>query len=280
MAIKKCKPTTASQRFMSYVAHESGNKNHPHKPLLAKKNRRGGRNNRGVMAVRHRGGGHKRRYRIIDFRREKVGVPAKVETLEYDPNRSANIALVCYRDGERRYILGPKGLKVGDTVVASPEADILPGNALPLKSIPLGTQLHNIELRRFKGGQLVRSAGGSAQLLAREGDYAQVRLPSGEVRKIHVECYATVGQVGNLDHENISLGKAGRNRWLGKRPTVRGVAMNPVDHPHGGGEGKSSGGRHPVSPWGVPTKGKKTRNSPRTDAAIVRRRRRKGGGQR
>ena len=272
MAIKKCKPTTASRRFMSYVVHKSGTTNEPHKPLVAKLSGSGGRNNRGITSVRHRGGGHKRRYRVIDFRRDKIGIPAKVETLEYDPNRSANIALLCYRDGERRYILAPDGMEVGSTVIASPEADILPGNALPLQAIPLGTQLHNIELRRSKGGQLVRSAGGSAQLLAREGEYAQVRLPSGEVKKIRVECYATVGQVGNLDHENVSIGKAGRNRWLGKRPTVRGVAMNPVDHPHGGGEGRTSGGRHPVSPWGVPTKGKKTRNNPRTDHTIVRRR--------
>jgi len=276
MAIKKTKPTTPSRRFTSYVVKAGGNKNEPHKPLLAKKTRTGGRDNRGLIAVRHRGGGHKRRYRIVDFRREKIGIAARVETIEYDPNRSANIALVCYRDGERRYILAPEGLRVGATVISAPDADIVPGNALPLRAIPLGTQVHNIELRPHKGGQMVRSAGGSAQLLAREGSYAQLRLPSGEVRKVHVECYATVGQVGNLDHENISIGKAGRSRWAGKRPTVRGVAMNPVDHPHGGGEGRTSGGRHPVTPWGVPTKGKKTRNNPRTDKFIVRRRKSKG----
>jgi large subunit ribosomal protein L2 len=222
--------------------------------------------------VRFRGGGHKKRYRVLDFRREKIGVPARVETIEYDPNRSANISLVCYADGERRYILAPEGLVVGRTIVASPEADILVGNALPLRAIPLGTTIHNIELKRLKGGQIARSAGAGAQLVAREGDYAQVRLPSGEVRKVHVECYATVGQVGNLDHENESVGKAGRTRWRGRRPHVRGVAMNPVDHPHGGGEGKTSGGRHPVTPWGFPTKGKKTRRNARTDALIVRRR--------
>jgi len=213
---------------------------------------------------------------MIDFRRDKRGIPAKVERLEYDPNRSADIALLCYLDGERRYILAPEGLRVGASVLAAPDADIVPGNALPLSAIPLGSQIHNIELRPAKGGQLVRSAGGAAQLLAREGRYAQVRLPSGEVRKILVDCYATIGQVGNLDHENISIGKAGRNRWMGKRPAVRGVAMNPVDHPHGGGEGRTSGGRHPVTPWGVPTKGKKTRNNHRTDKFIVRRRKAKG----
>ena len=275
MAIKKFKPTSPGRRFMSSTVRVEGTSNRPHKPLLAKLNKSGGRDNRGQIAVRHRGGGHKRRYRIVDFRRDKLGVPGKVETIEYDPNRSANIALVCYADGDRRYILAPDGLTVGRTVLASPEADILAGNALPLGAIPLGTTIHNIELKPQKGGQLVRSAGAGAQLLAREGAHAMIRLPSGEVRKVRAECYATVGQVGNLEHESQNLGKAGRKRWKGCRPTVRGVVMNPVDHPHGGGEGRTSGGRHPVTPWGVPTKGKKTRNNPRTDKLIVRRRKRK-----
>lgn len=272
MAMKKYKPTSAGRRFQTRVVRVSTGENAPHKPLLDVKQRTGGRDNRGFLAVRHRGGGHKRRYRVIDFRRDKIGVPAKVETVEYDPNRSANIALLCYADGDRRYILAPDGIRVGDRLLAAPEADIVPGNALPLKAIPLGTTIHNVELRRFKGGQMARSAGAGAQLMAREGAWALVRLPSGEVRKVDVECYATIGQVGNLEHENESTGKAGRNRWRGWRPTVRGVAMNPVDHPHGGGEGKTSGGRPSVTPWGVPTKGKKTRNNPRTDAFIVRRR--------
>jgi large subunit ribosomal protein L2 len=276
MPIKKSKPTTPSRRFMTYAEQTGSGRNEPHKPLVAKRNRTGGRDNRGQLAVRHHGGGHKRRYRIIDFRRDKRGIPAVVERLEYDPNRSADIALLCYLDGERRYILAPEGLRVGAKVLAAPDADIVAGNALPLSAIPLGSQVHNIELRPGKGGQMVRSAGGAAQLLAREGRYAQVRLPSGEVRKVLVDCYATVGQVGNLEHENISIGKAGRNRWMGKRPAVRGVAMNPVDHPHGGGEGRTSGGRHPVTPWGVPTKGKKTRNNHRTDKFIVRRGKSKG----
>jgi large subunit ribosomal protein L2 len=272
MAIKKYKPTSPGRRFMSSTIRTEGSENKPHKPLLAKRSGKGGRDNRGRIAIRHRGGGHKRRYRIIDFKRDKVGIPAKVETVEYDPNRSANIALVCYADGERRYILAPEGLKVGDQVVSSPEADIIPGNALPLQSMPLGTVVHNIELKPGKGGQMVRSAGGSAQLIAKEGVYATLRLPSGEMRKVRKECIATVGQVGNLDHENENIGKAGRNRWKGWRPTVRGVVMNPVDHPHGGGEGRTSGGRHPVTPWGVPTKGKKTRKNSQTDKLIVRRR--------
>jgi len=272
MAIKKYKPTSAGRRFMSSTVRVEGSRNDPHKPLLAPRKRSGGRDNRGQIAVRHQGGGHKRRYRMIDFRRDKIDIPARVETVEYDPNRSANIALLCYADGERRYILAPNGLGVGQTVVSSPEADIQPGNALPMRAIPLGTTLHNIELRPGKGGQLARAAGVGAQLIAREGRYALLRLPSGEMRKALVDCYATVGQVGNLDHENETIGKAGRNRWKGIRPTVRGVAMNPVDHPHGGGEGKTSGGRHPVTPWGVPTKGKKTRNNPRTDRFVVRRR--------
>ncbi len=275
MAIKKYKPTSSGRRFMSSTVRVEGSKNNPHKPLLAKHGKSGGRDNRGRLAIRHRGGGHKRRYRMIDFRRDKIGIPAKVERVEYDPNRSANIALLCYLDGERRYILAPHGLAVGQTVMSSPEADIQPGNALPMNKIPLGTTLHNIEMRPGKGGQMVRAAGGGAQLIAREDRYALLRMPSGEMRNVLAECYATVGQVGNLDHENENIGKAGRNRWKGWRPTVRGVVMNPVDHPHGGGEGRTSGGRHPVTPWGVPTKGKKTRNNRRTDKYIVRRRRRK-----
>jgi len=275
MAIKKYKPTTPGRRFMTSTVSVESTKNKPHKPLVRKLKKAAGRDNRGKIAVRHRGGGHKRRYRVIDFKRDKIGIPAKVETIEYDPNRSADIALLCYTDGERRYILAPQGLSVGSTVLASPEADIQPGNALPMATIPLGTTLHNVEMRPGKGGQMVRAAGAGAQLMAREGRYALLRLPSGEMRKVLAVCYATVGQVGNLDHENETIGKAGRVRWMGRRPTVRGVAMNPVDHPHGGGEGRTSGGRHPVTPWGVPTKGKKTRNNPRTDALIVRRRRRK-----
>lgn len=273
MAIKKYRPTSAGRRFMTSALRGRGTVNRPHKPLLAKRTRTGGRNSQGEIVFWHRGGGHKRRYRMIDFRRDKIGIPGKVERIEYDPNRSADIALVCYADGERRYILAPEGLQIGQSVLSSPEADILPGNALPLRSIPLGTAVHNVEMRRFKGGQLVRAAGTAAQVLAREEGYVTLRMPSGEVRKIHGECYATVGTVGNLDHSNENLGKAGRNRWMGWRPTVRGVAMNPVDHPHGGGEGRTSGGRHPVTPWGFPTKGKKTR--PRhlpSERLIVRRR--------
>ena len=273
MAMKKYKPTSPGRRFMtSTVRIEGSSENRPHKPLLVKHSKTGGRNNRGRISIRHRGGGHKRRYRLIDFRRDKVGIPARVERIEYDPNRSANIALLCYADGERRYILSPHGLEEGQTVIASAEADILPGNALPMSAIPLGTTLHNIELRPGKGGQLARAAGCGAQLIAREGRYALLRLPSGERRKALVQCYATVGQVGNLDHQHETIGKAGRNRWKGRRPTVRGVVMNPVDHPHGGGEGRTSGGRHPVTPWGKPTKGRKTRNNPRTNSYIVRRR--------
>ncbi len=272
MAIKKYKPTSPGRRFMTSTVRVETSDNKPHKPLVEKLTKTGGRDNKGRIAVRHHGGGHKRSYRVIDFKRDKIGIPAKVESIEYDPNRSANIALVCYADGERRYILAPEGIQIGSRVVASPDADIVPGNALPMRAMPLGTQVHNVELRRNKGGQMVRSAGASAQLMAKEGDYATLRLPSGEMRKVHIDCYATVGQVGNLDHENENIGKAGRNRWKGWRPTVRGVAMNPVDHPHGGGEGRTSGGRHPVTPWGFPTKGKKTRNNSRTDKMIVRRR--------
>jgi len=272
MAIKKYKPTSPGRRTMTRIVRESGTTNAPYKPLVKKLSKNGGRDNRGHIAVRHRGGGHKRRYRVIDFRRDKLDIPAKVEKIEYDPNRSADIALVCYADGERRYILAPKGLQIGQQIVSSLKADIQPGNSLPLESIPLGTEVHNIEMRPGKGGQMVRSAGTSAQLIAKEGSYALLRMPSGEMRRILMVCRATIGQIGNLDHENANSGKAGRSRWLGWRPTVRGVVMNPVDHPHGGGEGRTSGGRHPVTPWGVPTKGKKTRNNPRTGQYIVRRR--------
>src|SRR2546422_6330199 len=272
MGVKKFKPTSAGRRFQTVSDFEELTTEKPYKPLLAKKTRTGGRDNKGLIAVRHRGGGHKRRYRIIDFRREKDGIPGKVVSIEYDPNRSARIALVNYADGEKRYIVAPVGLAVGQAIVSGKDADILVGNSMPLRVIPLGTTIHNLELKRGKGAQLVRSAGGAAQLVAKEGEHAQVRLPSGEVRKIHLECRATIGQVGNIEHENLSVGKAGRTRWKGWRPFVRGVAMNPVDHPHGGGEGKTSGGRHPVTPWGVPTKGYKTRNNPRTNRYIVKRR--------
>jgi large subunit ribosomal protein L2 len=271
MGLKTFRPVTSSQRFKTVLTFEEITTDRPEKSLLAPKMRTGGRNNIGRLSVRHHGGGHKQLYRIIDFKRDKLGIPAKVASIEYDPNRSARIALLNYVDGEKRYILQPVGLKVGDTVVAGAEADILVGNALPLKNIPLGTTVHNIELRKGKGGQMARSAGSQAQLIAKEGEYAQLRMPSGEVRQVHIECMATIGQVGNLDHSNVSIGKAGRNRWLGKRPTVRGVAMNPVDHPHGGGEGKTSGGRHPVTPWGQPTRGYKTLNNKRTDRFIIKR---------
>lgn len=277
MAMKKYKPTSPGRRFMSSLVRVETSENSPHKPLVKKLHKHGGRDNSGRIAVRHRGGGHKRRYRVIDFRRDKHGIPGRVETIEYDPNRSANIALICYADGERRYILAPDGLAKGQSIVASSEADIVPGNALPLEAIPLGTVIHNVELKPGRGGQMVRSAGASAQLMAKEGGYATLRLPSGEMRKVLARCFATIGQVGNLEHENETLGKAGRMRWKGVRPTVRGVVMNPVDHPHGGGEGRTSGGRHPVTPWGVPTKGKKTRNNRRTDPFIVRRRKSKKG---
>lgn len=270
MPTKSYSPTSPGRRFRTGYTFEEITESQPLKSLLDKHNKTGGRNSLGRLAVRHRGGGHKRRYRIVDFKRDKDGIPGKVAAIEYDPNRTARIARIHYADGEKRYILAPVGLKVGSSVLSGAEVDILPGNCLPLKSIPLGTTIHNIELKRGKGGQVVRSAGGGAQLLAKEGPFAQVKLPSGEVRKVDVECRATVGQVGNLEHENISIGKAGRNRWLGWRPTVRGVAMNPVDHPLGGGEGKTSGGRHPCTPWGV--REKKTRNNKRTQRYIVRRR--------
>jgi len=275
MGIKTYRPYTETRRFQTGLTFEELTTSQPHKPLLEPKTRISGRNNQGELSIWHRGGGHKRMYRIIDFRRDKFGVPARVASIEYDPNRSAFISLLHYADGDKRYILYPLGLKVGDSVVSGPGADIVVGNALPLKNIPAGTMIHNIELRPGKGGQLVRSAGGAAQLLAKEGDYAQVRLPSGEVRKVYMNCIATIGQLGNVEHENISIGKAGRKRWMGIRPTVRGVAMNPVDHPLGGGEGKTSGGRNPTTPWGKPTRGYKTRHNKQTDRLIVKRRERK-----
>ncbi len=272
MAIKKFKPTSPGRRHMTASTFEEVTTATPEKSLLEPLTKSGGRNNNGRITKRHTGGGHKRKYRIIDFKREKKEIPARVVSIEYDPNRSSRIALLTYADGEKRYILAPVGLTVGVEVVASENADIQPGNAMTIRSIPLGTWVHNVELKAGKGGQLARSAGAYAMIAAKEGRYAQLRLPSGEVRLVLQECCATIGQVGNTDHENVKIGKAGRNRWLGKRPQTRGVAMNPVDHPHGGGEGKSSGGRHPVTPWGVPTKGYKTRTNKRTDRFIVRRR--------
>jgi large subunit ribosomal protein L2 len=272
MPFRKLRPTSPGTRFQTVQTFDDITATEPHKPLVEPQHESGGRNNQGHLTSWWRGAGHKRMYRIIDFKRDKRDIPAKVSTIEYDPNRSARIALLTYADGEKRYILQPLGLKVGDTIVAGQNADILPGNCLPLKNIPLGTQLHNVELRPGRGGQIARSAGSFVQLVAKEGDYASVKMPSGEIRKINMECFATIGQVGNIDHENVSIGKAGRSRWLGQRPHVRGVAMNPVDHPLGGGEGKTSGGRHPVSPWGLPTKGYKTRNRKRTDQFIVQRR--------
>ena len=272
MAIRSYKPTSPGRRFQTIQDYAEITSPKPFKPLTEHLKKSGGRNNHGEITMWWRGGGHRRLYRIIDFKRDKIGIPGRIVTVEYDPNRSARIALVQYADGEKRYILQPVGLKVGDSIVAGDTADILPGNTLPLKNIPLGTQIHNVELRPGKGGQIARSAGSSVQLVAKDGPYASVKMPSGELRRINIECRATVGQVGNLDHENVSLGKAGRTRWLGKRPHVRGVAMNPVDHPLGGGEGKTSGGRHPVSPWGVPTKGFKTRNRKATDQFIITRR--------
>jgi large subunit ribosomal protein L2 len=275
MALKKFSPTSAGRRFQTSLSFDDLSPARPEKSLTMGLRSTGGRNSQGRTTSRYMGGGHKRLYRIIDFRRDKMGVPARVAAIEYDPNRSARIALLHYVDGEKRYILAPNGLEIGAQVVSGPTADIIAGNALPLKGIPLGTTIHNLELKRGRGGQLVRSAGAAAQLMAKEGSYAQVRLPSGEVREIHIECYATIGQVGNIEHENVSIGKAGRNRWIGRRPHVRGVAMNPVDHPMGGGEGKTSGGRHPTSPWGWKTKGRKTRNNKRTDDSIIRRRKSK-----
>jgi len=273
MGIKTYKPTSPGIRFRTTLTFDEITKTEPEKSLVVPLKKTGARNFMGRITVRHRGGGHKRLYRIIDFKRDKDGIPAKVAAIEYDPNRSANIALLHYLDGEKRYIIAPDGLKVGDMVVSGPGVEIRVGNALPLKDIPLGTYVHNIELKPGAGGQLARSAGTYAQVMAKEGRYVHLRLPSGEVRMVFEECKATIGQVGNLDHENISIGKAGRSRWLGRRPKVRGVAMNPVDHPHGGGEGKTSGGRHPVTPWGVPTKGYKTRRRKKpSDKFIVKRR--------
>src|SRR5436309_14936756 len=271
MGIKTFRPKTHSLRFKTVLDYSQElTTDQPYKPLLEPKNRISGRNNYGQLSVRHRGGGNKRHYRIIDFKRDKAGIPAKVETVEYDPNRSAFIALLSYADGERRYILQPMGLKVGMSVVSGPEADILVGNALPLRNIPLGTTVHNIELRPGKGAQMARSAGAAAQLVAKEGGYAQVKLPSGETRLVNVECIATIGQVGNLDHENVTIGKAGRTRHIDRKSVVQGVVMNPVDHPHGGGEGRVKG-YHPMTPWGKPTLGYKTRNNKRTDKFIVKR---------
>ncbi len=275
MAIVKAKPTSAGRRFVVRTVTEGLHKGEPHAPLVERKNRNGGRNNSGRITTRHKGGGHKQHYRVIDFKWNKDGIPGRVERLEYDPNRSAHIALVLYADGERRYILAPKGLTVGMPVHSGVDAPIKAGSAMPLRNIPVGTQVHNIELKPGKGGQIARCAGASAQLVAREGDYATLCVRSGEMRKIHTDCRATIGEVGNSEHNLRSLGKAGAKRWRGVRPTVRGVAMNPVDHPHGGGEGRTSGGRHPVSPWGIPTKGYKTRANKRTDNMIVRRRNKK-----
>ena len=273
MAIVKCKPTSPGRRHVVKVVHSDLHKGKPFAPLLDSKSKSGGRNNRGRITTRHIGGGHKQHYRVIDFRRaDKDGIPAKVERLEYDPNRSANIALVLFADGERRYIIAPKGIKAGDAIAAGAEAPIKNGNTLQLKNIPVGTIVHCIEMKPGKGAQIARSAGTSAQIVAREGNYCTLRLRSGEMRKILTECRATIGEVSNSEHSLRRLGKAGASRWRGVRPTVRGVAMNPVDHPHGGGEGRTSGGRHPVSPWGKPTKGAKTRKNKRTDKFIVRRR--------
>ena len=272
MPIKTYRPLTPSLRFKTTLVNDEITTDRPHKALTEIKLRTGGRRNSGDLTSWHRGGGHKRKIRVIDFKRDKAGIPATVASIEYDPNRSARIALLSYADGEKRYILQPVGLAVGQTILSGPEADILVGNALPLRNIPAGTTVHNIELKPGKGAQMVRSAGGAAQLVAKEGDYALIKLPSGETRRVLIDCMATIGQVGNTDHENVSIGKAGRKRWLGRRPVNRGVSMNPVDHPHGGGEGKTSGGRHPVTPWGQPTRGYKTRNSKRTDKFIVSRR--------
>src|SRR5438093_2811371 len=275
MALKKYKPTSPGRRFMSVSSFEEITKTEPEKSLTAPIKKTGGRNVNGRITTRHQGGGHKRRYRIIDFKRRKDGVPARVAAIEYDPNRSARIALLHYADGEKAYILAPARLAVGATVESGPGADIRPGNALPLQNVPTGTMVHNVELKPGQGGKMARSAGSSVQLVAKESGYATLRLPSGEMRRVPLSCRATVGQVGNVDHENISGGKAGRTRWRGRRPSVRGSAMNPVDHPHGGGEGKSKGGRHPVTPWGVPTLGKRTRQKHKdSDKLIVRGRRR------
>ena len=272
MPIKTYRPTTPTRRFQTIATREEITKQTPEKSLVTSKQRSGGRSSTGRVSSRFIGGGHKQAYRVIDFKRDKTGIPAVVAAIEYDPNRSARIALLNYADGEKRYIIHPEGLKVGAKVMSGPTADILLGNALPMKNMPAGTIIHNIELRPGKGAQMARSAGSQAQLVSKESGVALLKLPSGEVRRVPAECMATVGQVGNLDHENVSLGKAGRKRWMGKTPHNRGVTMNPVDHPHGGGEGKTSGGRHPVTPWGQPTRGFKTRNNKRTDKSIVSRR--------
>lgn len=275
MGIKTYRPTTKTRRFQTTVTREEITRQRPERSLVEGIHKSGGRNNTGSLTSWFRGGGHKRRYRIIDFKRNKMGVPARVASVEYDPNRSANIALLHYADGEKRYILQPVGLKVGMTIVSGPDADILVGNSLPLRNIPPGTLVHNVELRPGKGGQMGRAAGAEIRLVSREGSYALLKLPSGEVRRVLVECTATIGRVGNVDHQNEKLGKAGRARWKGRRPHNRGVTMNPVDHPHGGGEGRTSGGRNPVTPWGRPTRGYKTRSNPRTDKFIVTKRGRK-----
>jgi len=272
MGLKKFRPITSTTRYKTVLDFSEITTDEPHKPLTKGKTEYSGRGYKGHISVRRRGGGHKRRYRIIDFKRDKQGISGRVDSIEYDPNRSSNIALIVYVDGEKRYIIAPEGLRVGDMIMAAENAEIKAGNALPLKNIPLGTSIYNIEMSRGKGGQLVRSAGASAVITAKEGSYCLIKLPSGEIRKIHQDCSATIGEVGNLEHENITIGKAGRNRWLGIRPENRGTAMNPIDHPHGGGEGRTKGGRHPVTPWGKPTKGYKTRNSKRTDNVIIRRR--------
>jgi len=272
MPVKRYRPTSAGQRFITTIDFRELTKKKPEKALVEVKKKHSGRNNNGHITVRHKGGGTRRQYRLIDFKRQKDGVPAKVAAIEYDPNRSARIALVNYKDGEKRYILAPVGLEIGQIVESGEAADIKTGNCLPIKNIPLGTVIHNIELRPGQGGKLVRSAGSAAQLMAKEGDYAQVRMPSGEVRKVLMVCRATIGQLGNLDHENVVIGKAGRMRHMGKRPSVRGIAMNPVDHPHGGGEARSTSGRPPTTPWGQMTMGKKTRRNKRTSKMIVRKR--------
>jgi large subunit ribosomal protein L2 len=273
MGVKTYRPTTSSLRHRTGLTYEELTTSEPYKPLVRPLKKTGGRDSRGRISIRFRGGGHKRSYRIVDFKRDKIDVPGEVETIEYDPNRSAFISLIKYKDGERRYIVTPYKLEVGQVIVsANKQVDILPGNAMPLRFIPLGTVVHNLELKKGKGGQIAKAAGTSAQILAKEGDYAQIRMPSSEIRKIHLDCRATVGEVSNPDHQNVSIGKAGRTRWKGRRPHVRGTAMNPIDHPHGGGEGKAKGGRNPVSPTGQPTKGFKTRKNKRTQKFIVRRR--------
>ena len=273
MGVRKYKPTSAGRRNMSVSTFEEISKKRPEPGLIEPLRKKAGRNNQGRITTRHQGGGNKRFYRIIDFKRNKVGIPSTVEAIEYDPNRSARIALLSYADGEKRYILAPVGLKVGDKVMSGPDADIRPGNALPLSAIPLGTNVHNIELQIGRGGVMVRSAGAAAQLMAKEGDYATLRMPSGEMRMVHINCMATIGQVGNIDHQNVRIGKAGRARWLGRRPHVRGTAMNPRDHPHGGGEGRAPRGMStPKTKWGKPARGVKTRHNPRSDRFIVRRR--------